>query len=105
MNIVLVNLLAFVILSLCFGYVPFLRHHVSTIAVFIMSILSIIPLAYYIGMAISSISVRPRTVVCRFVRLTTSTRHKVPTQLVLFSTLRLARSLSFFSTSLPCARA
>eukprot|EP00051_Salpingoeca_urceolata_P017462 m.237849 g.237849 ORF g.237849 m.237849 type:complete len:857 (+) comp18961_c1_seq1:198-2768(+) len=56
MNIVLVNLLAFVILSICFGYIPFLRSLVDSSTIFIMSLLSIIPLAYYIGMAISSIS-------------------------------------------------
>lgn len=56
MNIILVNLLAFVLLSLLFGYIPALKATVGSMAVFLMSLLSIVPLAYYIGMAISSIS-------------------------------------------------
>ena len=56
MNIVLVNLLVFVILSLMFGMIPAMRDSVSPITIFIMASLSVIPLAYYIGMAIANIS-------------------------------------------------
>ncbi|KYQ90775.1 DUF307 family protein [Tieghemostelium lacteum] len=54
MNVCLVNLLPFVILSLVFGYA--LEEHIPPIAIFISCILSTIPLSYYNGMAIASIS-------------------------------------------------
>jgi Ca2+:H+ antiporter len=57
-NIILLNLLVFVFFALIDGY--FIAPHHETgighpIAVFVLCILSIIPLAYYIGMAVSSI--------------------------------------------------
>lgn len=56
MNIVLVNLLPFVFVSLFLGYiVPFFWTPPSYL-IFASSVLSIIPMAYYIGMAISSVS-------------------------------------------------
>eukprot|EP00039_Didymoeca_costata_P025075 m.12250 g.12250 ORF g.12250 m.12250 type:complete len:737 (-) comp4622_c0_seq2:734-2944(-) len=56
LNIVLVNLMAFVILSLLFGYIPVLKAMIGPGPIFFMSSLSVIPLAYYIGMAIANIS-------------------------------------------------
>eukprot|EP01133_Synstelium_polycarpum_P008921 gene8921-10453_t len=54
MNVVLVNLLPFVILSLVFGY--FLDHLVHPMVMFLCCIMSTIPLSYYNGMAIASLS-------------------------------------------------
>ena len=56
MNIILVNLLPFVGLTIVFGYAPEFKENVSPYALFAMALVSIIPLAYYIGKAIASIS-------------------------------------------------
>lgn len=56
MNICLVNLMAFVVLAIFFGYIDHLEGTAGTETVFILSLLSVIPLAYYIGMSIANIS-------------------------------------------------
>mmetsp|Transcript_16080 Transcript_16080/g.41282 ORF Transcript_16080/g.41282 Transcript_16080/m.41282 type:complete len:887 (-) Transcript_16080:57-2717(-) len=57
MNIILVNLLPFVLLSIVMGYfLPLGGVHVPPVALTLMSLLSIVPLSYYIGTAISSLS-------------------------------------------------
>ncbi|KAL6047436.1 Low affinity vacuolar monovalent cation/H(+) antiporter [Balamuthia mandrillaris] len=55
-NVILLNLLSFVVISLIVGYVLPHRMQPSPIILFCTSILSIIPLAYYIGMAVASIA-------------------------------------------------
>eukprot|EP01103_Thecamoeba_quadrilineata_P018943 TRINITY_DN7485_c0_g1_i1.p1 TRINITY_DN7485_c0_g1~~TRINITY_DN7485_c0_g1_i1.p1 ORF type:complete len:478 (-),score=24.82 TRINITY_DN7485_c0_g1_i1:1-1434(-) len=52
LNVVLVNLLPFVILSLIIGYLP---TRVPALVIFIISAASILPLTYYIGLAVSSL--------------------------------------------------
>ncbi|KAF2076848.1 hypothetical protein CYY_001876 [Polysphondylium violaceum] len=54
MNVCLVNLLPFVILSLIFGF--FLQNYIHPVVIFLCCMLSTIPLSYYNGMAIASIS-------------------------------------------------
>ncbi|XP_052228178.1 uncharacterized protein LOC127842626 isoform X9 [Dreissena polymorpha] len=54
MNIILVNLLVFVILALVIGYTK--PPNVSGVVICILAVLAVIPLTYYIGMAIISIS-------------------------------------------------
>ncbi|GAM20930.1 hypothetical protein SAMD00019534_041050 [Acytostelium subglobosum LB1] len=54
LNVCLVNLLPFVILSLVFGY--FLESHINPVGLFVSCLLSTIPLSYYNGMAIASLS-------------------------------------------------
>ncbi|XP_048772505.2 uncharacterized protein LOC125678253 isoform X2 [Ostrea edulis] len=56
MNIILVNLLFFVILSLALGYSDRENEYYSGVTKVILGILAIVPLTYYIGMAIISIS-------------------------------------------------
>lgn len=56
MNICLVNLMAFVVLAIFFGYIDHLESTAGTELVFTLSLLSVIPLAYYIGMSIANIS-------------------------------------------------
>eukprot|EP00041_Stephanoeca_diplocostata_P027848 m.774968 g.774968 ORF g.774968 m.774968 type:complete len:922 (+) comp23258_c1_seq5:475-3240(+) len=56
MNICLVNLLAFVLLAIFLGEIDRLESLAGKETVFIMSLLSVIPLAYYIGMSIANIS-------------------------------------------------
>jgi len=46
MNIILVNLLAFVILAILTGYIPALKEATGPIPIFIMATLSVIPLAW-----------------------------------------------------------
>lgn len=56
MNVVLFNLIPFVLLTLVLGYiVPFIVEP-SPILLFLIALLSTIPLAYYIGTAVSSIA-------------------------------------------------
>ncbi|KAK2169718.1 hypothetical protein LSH36_7g02024 [Paralvinella palmiformis] len=50
------DMIFFVILSLCAGYMDNQSRFFSQTAKFSLALLSIIPLAYYIGMGISSIS-------------------------------------------------
>jgi len=54
MNVCLVNLLPFVIISLVFGF--FLQSYIHPVVIFLCCMLSTIPLSYYNGMAIASIS-------------------------------------------------
>jgi len=56
MNVILVNLLPFVLLTLFFGYVVKDEHKPDSSILFFTALVSVIPLAYYIGMAVSSIS-------------------------------------------------
>ncbi|CAH1246765.1 Hypp7776 [Branchiostoma lanceolatum] len=56
MNIVLVNLLLFVVMALIAGYGDKGNQYTSPTAKFVISLLAIIPLAYYIGLAIASIA-------------------------------------------------
>ncbi|XP_013395905.1 putative cation exchanger C521.04c [Lingula anatina] len=56
MNVILVNLLVFVLLSLVLGYADRDNHLTGDVTKFILSFLALIPLSYYIGMAITSIS-------------------------------------------------
>lgn len=56
MNIIFVNLLFFVILSLILGYTDHENKHYSGVTKVILGILAIVPLTYYIGMAIICIS-------------------------------------------------
>ncbi|XP_030642822.1 cation/H+ exchanger protein 1 [Chanos chanos] len=55
-NVFAVNLLPLVILSIVIGYVDRDDHYVSSEAKFATAVSSIIPLSYYIGMGIASIS-------------------------------------------------
>jgi Ca2+:H+ antiporter len=57
MNVIPVNLLLFVFFTIALGYVPpFNALPVPALGKFFCALISIIPLAYYIGMALSSIS-------------------------------------------------
>ena len=56
MNVVLVNLLPFVVLSLLNGYLDKTNSYTSNSTKFATSLIAIIPLAYYIGLAITSIA-------------------------------------------------
>ncbi|XP_070555360.1 uncharacterized protein [Ptychodera flava] len=56
MNVILVNLLVFVVVALLYGYLDHADTPQSSNVKFILSLLAIIPLAYYIGMAIASIA-------------------------------------------------
>jgi len=56
MNICLVNLMAFVVLAIFLGYIDHLEGTAGKETVFVISLLSVIPLAYYIGMSIANIS-------------------------------------------------
>ncbi|XP_012944323.1 putative cation exchanger C521.04c [Aplysia californica] len=55
-NVILANLLIFVILSIALGYADEENEIISPVAKCILSILAILPVTYYIGMAITSIS-------------------------------------------------
>uniref|UniRef100_A0A4W3IJY2 Cation/H+ exchanger protein 2 n=1 Tax=Callorhinchus milii TaxID=7868 RepID=A0A4W3IJY2_CALMI len=55
-NVFAVNLLPLVAVALVLGYADTENHYASSSVKFMLSILSIIPLSYYIGMAIASIS-------------------------------------------------
>ncbi|XP_035826818.1 low affinity vacuolar monovalent cation/H(+) antiporter-like [Aplysia californica] len=55
-NVIVANLLLFVILSIAIGYADSKNELTSPIMKCILSILSILPVTYYIGMAITSIS-------------------------------------------------
>ncbi|EFA85329.1 DUF307 family protein [Heterostelium album PN500] len=54
LNVCLINLLPFVILSLVLGY--FLEDKINPVVLFVSCLLSTIPLSYYNGMAIASLS-------------------------------------------------
>ncbi|XP_075455027.1 uncharacterized protein LOC142494354 [Ascaphus truei] len=56
LNVFAINLMLLVIVSLVLGYVDSHNNYTSSIVKFILSLLSIMPLSYYIGMAIASIS-------------------------------------------------
>ncbi|XP_077330009.1 uncharacterized protein LOC143964186 [Lithobates pipiens] len=56
LNVFSVNLIVLVIVSLVLGYVDMHNYYVSSPVKFTLSLLSIMPLSYYIGMAIASIS-------------------------------------------------
>eukprot|EP00038_Savillea_parva_P018421 m.23605 g.23605 ORF g.23605 m.23605 type:complete len:783 (+) comp4088_c0_seq2:273-2621(+) len=56
MNICLVNLMIFVVLAIFFGHIDKLESTAGKEVVFVLSTLSVIPLAYYIGMSIANIS-------------------------------------------------
>lgn len=56
MNVILVNLLVFVILSIAIGYSDPDNKTTSGVTKCILAVLAIVPLTYYIGMAIISIS-------------------------------------------------
>ncbi|XP_069765423.1 cation/H+ exchanger protein 1 isoform X2 [Narcine bancroftii] len=55
-NVFAVNLLPLVVVALVLGYADRKNHYASSPVKFALSILAIIPLSYYIGMAIASIS-------------------------------------------------
>uniref|UniRef100_UPI00398F8D2C cation/H+ exchanger protein 1 isoform X2 n=1 Tax=Pristiophorus japonicus TaxID=55135 RepID=UPI00398F8D2C len=55
-NVFAVNLLPLVIVALVLGYADTENHYASSPVKFALSIMAIIPLSYYIGMAIASIS-------------------------------------------------
>ncbi|GAM23512.1 hypothetical protein SAMD00019534_066870 [Acytostelium subglobosum LB1] len=54
MNVCLVNLLPFVVLSLIFGF--FLEHHIHPLVIFLCCVLSTVPLSYYNCKAIATLS-------------------------------------------------
>ncbi|XP_069812363.1 uncharacterized protein [Dendropsophus ebraccatus] len=56
LNVFAVNLIVLVIVSLVLGYVDSHNYYTSSPVKFTLSLLSIMPLSYYIGMAIASIS-------------------------------------------------
>ncbi|XP_040199193.1 low affinity vacuolar monovalent cation/H(+) antiporter-like [Rana temporaria] len=56
LNVFSVNLIVLVIVSLVLGYVDIHNYYSSSPVKFTLSLLSIMPLSYYIGMAIASIS-------------------------------------------------
>nr|DBA31437.1 TPA: hypothetical protein GDO54_007288 [Pyxicephalus adspersus] len=56
LNVFAVNLIVLVIVSLVLGYVDSHNYYTSSPLKFTLSLLSIMPLSYYIGMAIASIS-------------------------------------------------
>ncbi|XP_056429136.1 uncharacterized protein LOC130368848 [Hyla sarda] len=56
LNVFAVNLMVLVIVSLVVGYVDSHNQFTSSLVKFTLSLLSIMPLSYYIGMAIASIS-------------------------------------------------
>ncbi|XP_053318510.1 uncharacterized protein LOC128490587 [Spea bombifrons] len=56
LNVFAVNLIVLVIVSLALGYADDHNHYTSSPVKFTLSLLSIMPLSYYIGMAIASIS-------------------------------------------------
>ncbi|XP_077994759.1 uncharacterized protein LOC144448402 [Glandiceps talaboti] len=56
MNVILVNMLPFVVVALLYGYIDQDDSITASNVKFILSLLAIIPLAYYIGMAIASIA-------------------------------------------------
>ncbi|XP_040269368.1 putative cation exchanger C521.04c [Bufo bufo] len=56
LNVFAVNLIVMVIVSLILGYVDSHNYYTSSPVKFTLSLLSIMPLSYYIGMAIASIS-------------------------------------------------
>lgn len=47
MNIVLVNLMVFVVLAIFFGYIDHLEGAAGQEVVFVLAVLAVIPLAYY----------------------------------------------------------
>ncbi|XP_078275671.1 cation/H+ exchanger protein 1 isoform X1 [Rhinoraja longicauda] len=55
-NVFAVNLLPLVVVALVLGYADTENNYASSLVKFVLSILAIIPLSYYIGMAIASIS-------------------------------------------------
>nr|XP_060632289.1 uncharacterized protein LOC132775588 [Anolis sagrei ordinatus] len=55
-NVFAVNLLPLVIVTLALGYGDKHNYHTSSVTKFTLALLSIMPLSYYIGMAIASIS-------------------------------------------------
>ncbi|XP_032895944.1 low affinity vacuolar monovalent cation/H(+) antiporter-like isoform X1 [Amblyraja radiata] len=55
-NVFAVNLLPLVVVALVLGYADTENKYASSLVKFVLSILAIIPLSYYIGMAIASIS-------------------------------------------------
>ncbi|XP_062839417.1 uncharacterized protein LOC100559220 isoform X1 [Anolis carolinensis] len=55
-NVFAVNLLPLVIVTLALGYGDKHNHYTSSVTKFTLALLSIMPLSYYIGMAIASIS-------------------------------------------------
>uniref|UniRef100_A0A670JD57 Cation/H+ exchanger protein 1 n=1 Tax=Podarcis muralis TaxID=64176 RepID=A0A670JD57_PODMU len=55
-NVFAVNLLPLVIVTLVLGYADKHNHYTSSVVKFTLALLSIMPLSYYIGMAIASIS-------------------------------------------------
>ncbi|ELR15277.1 Hypothetical protein ACA1_220160 [Acanthamoeba castellanii str. Neff] len=57
LNVILVNMLPFVAITLVLGYAP-LPFHPNPIVLFVTSLFSITPVAYYIGMAVASIAAR-----------------------------------------------
>jgi Ca2+:H+ antiporter len=56
LNVVLVNLLPFVVITLIIGYVLPEKLRPHPLVLFVTSLLSITPIAYYIGMAVASIA-------------------------------------------------
>jgi Ca2+:H+ antiporter len=63
MNVILFNLIPFVIFSLIEGYLVPARYALPPMLMFCVDILSIIPISFYIGMAVSCISVQTRYIV------------------------------------------
>ncbi|XP_071831123.1 uncharacterized protein [Apostichopus japonicus] len=66
MSILVTNMLVFVLITLGFGYGDPGNHLMRPISKFILGVISIIPLAHYIGFAITSISSQSRHVVGAF---------------------------------------
>eukprot|EP01028_Stygiella_incarcerata_P008014 TRINITY_DN337_c0_g1_i1.p1 TRINITY_DN337_c0_g1~~TRINITY_DN337_c0_g1_i1.p1 ORF type:complete len:682 (-),score=138.92 TRINITY_DN337_c0_g1_i1:94-2139(-) len=57
MNVVLVNLIPFCVFAVILGYAPPEKwRHENSILIFIICLLSVVPLSYYIGTAVSSVS-------------------------------------------------
>jgi len=76
MNIVFVNLLPFVLFSLFDGYIMphILGGHVgiaSPMLLFFMSLVSVLPLVYYVGMGVACVSAQVRRVPARRVKART----------------------------------
>ncbi|XP_036615258.1 putative cation exchanger C521.04c isoform X1 [Trichosurus vulpecula] len=69
-NVFAINLLPLVLVTLILGYVDSQNQYTSSLAKFTLSLLSIIPLSYFIGMAIASISAQSTSAVGAVVNAT-----------------------------------
>lgn len=63
MNIVFVNFLVFVVLAIVFGYIDPIKAKLGDEFLFSLCCISIVPLAYYIGMSIANVSAQSNFIV------------------------------------------